>query len=103
MCSVPRSTHVLSFGKHRGQTLDQVPAGYLLWLHESSDHLPAALDHAICIELRDYFSREAARLEHPTLPADTCPRCGTAGLVELDLETNTAVCSACASSWRAEG
>lgn len=42
---------ILQFGKHKGKPLDEVPAGYLLWLADS-DATKATL--ALCRYVRDH-------------------------------------------------
>jgi len=52
----------MPFGKHKGKNLDDVPADYLLWLHEKSDNLNGDLKDYIDDNL-DSIKSEAADLK----------------------------------------
>jgi uncharacterized protein (DUF3820 family) len=52
----------MPFGKHKGKILDDVPADYLLWLHENSTNLNGSLKDYIDDNL-DSIKSEAADLK----------------------------------------
>ena len=35
--------YIMPFGKHKGKHIGQVPAAYLLWLKDNSEHLDAKI------------------------------------------------------------
>jgi uncharacterized protein (DUF3820 family) len=70
-------THVLPFGRHRGQAPSAVPSDYLLWLLRKCNP-SSGLRSAITDTLRS----RGVEVEAPTpKPPPTCRRCGCLDLV----------------------
>lgn len=61
--------HVLPFGKHKNQPLDEVPTGYFLWMFREGVKLSSGLRAAVAAELQ-------ARGVPAPAPPSPCNRCG---------------------------
>jgi uncharacterized protein (DUF3820 family) len=44
---------VMTFGKHQGKTIDEIPRHYLMWALENCDNMPLNLRRAIQIVLKE--------------------------------------------------